>query len=154
MLRALAREWRVCVVQFIKSDEYKLGEKQIVQRLGVEWVAGGDGFSWESEDLDQSAAVAAQTWALAAEKIASGAYRLVILDEITYPMNWGVARPPSRRRGDRPSPGPCQHRRHRARRADGARRAWRHGDGDGQGEARLRPRHPGTTRNRLLIKAR
>jgi cob(I)alamin adenosyltransferase len=89
MLRALAREWPVCVVQFIKSDEYKVGEKQIAQQLGVEWLAGGDGFSWESEDLDQSAAVAAQSWQLAAEKIASGDYRLVVLDEITYPLNWG-----------------------------------------------------------------
>jgi cob(I)alamin adenosyltransferase len=89
MLRALAREWRVCVIQFIKSDEYKVGEKQIAQRLGVEWLTGGDGFSWESEDLDQSAAVAAKSWRLAAEKIAGGDYRLVVLDEITYPMNWG-----------------------------------------------------------------
>jgi len=89
MLRALAREWRVCVVQFIKSDEYKVGERQIAQQLGVEWLAGGDGFSWESEDLDQSAAVAAQSWRLAAEKIASGDYHLVVLDEITYPLNWG-----------------------------------------------------------------
>jgi cob(I)alamin adenosyltransferase len=89
MLRALAREWPVCVVQFIKSDEYKVGEKQIAQRLGVEWLAGGDGFSWESEDLDRSAAIAAQSWHLAAEKIASGDYRLVVLDEITYPLNWG-----------------------------------------------------------------
>jgi cob(I)alamin adenosyltransferase len=89
MLRALARDWRVCVVQFIKSDEYKVGERQIAQQLGVEWLAGGDGFSWESEDLDQSAAVAAQSWRLAAEKIASGDYHLVVLDEITYPLNWG-----------------------------------------------------------------
>jgi cob(I)alamin adenosyltransferase len=89
VLRALAREWPVCVVQFIKSEEYKVGEKQIAERLGVEWLAGGDGFSWESEDLDQSAAVAAQSWRLAAEKIASGDYRLVVLDEITYPLNWG-----------------------------------------------------------------
>jgi cob(I)alamin adenosyltransferase len=89
MLRALAREWRVCVVQFIKSDEYKVGEKRIAERLGAEWVTGGDGFSWESEDLDQSATVASQSWLLAAEKIASGAYRLVVLDEITYPLNWG-----------------------------------------------------------------
>jgi cob(I)alamin adenosyltransferase len=89
MLRALARDWRVCVIQFIKSDEYKVGEKQMAQRLGAEWVSGGDGFSWESEDLGQSAAVAAQSWQLAHEKIVSGDYRLVILDEITYPMNWG-----------------------------------------------------------------
>jgi cob(I)alamin adenosyltransferase len=88
MLRALAREWRVCVIQFIKSDEYKVGEKKMAERLGVEWLAGGDGFSWESEDLDQSAAVAERSWKLAAEKIGSGDYRLVVLDEITYPINW------------------------------------------------------------------
>jgi cob(I)alamin adenosyltransferase len=88
MLRALAREWSVCVIQFVKSDEFKVGEKQIAERLGAEWVVGGDGFSWESDDLVQSAAVAARSWQLAAEKIASGEYRLVVLDEITYPMNW------------------------------------------------------------------
>jgi cob(I)alamin adenosyltransferase len=88
MLRALAREWRVCVIQFIKSDEYKVGEQKMAERLGVEWLAGGDGFSWESEDLDQSAAVAERSWKLAAEKIGSGDYRLVVLDEITYPINW------------------------------------------------------------------
>jgi cob(I)alamin adenosyltransferase len=89
MLRALARGWRVCVIQFIKSDEYKVGEKQIAERLGAEWLSGGDGFSWESEDLEQSAAIAARSWGLAAAKILSGDYKLVILDEVTYPMNWG-----------------------------------------------------------------
>ena len=89
VLRALAREWPVCVIQFIKSDEYKVGEKEIAERLGVDWLTGGDGFSWESQDLEQSAAVAAQTWQLAADKIRSDHYRLVVLDEITYPMNWG-----------------------------------------------------------------
>jgi cob(I)alamin adenosyltransferase len=89
MLRALARGWRVCVIQFIKSDEYKVGEKQMALRLGAEWVSGGDGFSWESQDLEQSAALAAKSWQLADEKIRSGDYRLVVLDEITYPMNWG-----------------------------------------------------------------
>ena len=28
-------------------------------------------------------------WTLAAERIATGDHHLVILDEITYPMNWG-----------------------------------------------------------------
>jgi cob(I)alamin adenosyltransferase len=89
MLRALARGWPVCVIQFIKSDEYKVGEKQMAQLLGVDWVSGGDGFTWKSDDLERSAAVAARSWQLAREKIGSGDYRLVILDEITYPMNWG-----------------------------------------------------------------
>jgi cob(I)alamin adenosyltransferase len=88
VMRALARGWRVCVIQFIKSGEWKVGEKQIARQLGVDWLEGVDGFSWESKDLDMSSAHAAAAWELAASAIASGAYQLIVLDEITYPMNW------------------------------------------------------------------
>ena len=89
VLRALARGWRVCVIQFIKSDKWKVGEEKIGRQLGVEWLKGGDGFSWESPDLDKSEGRAAAAWQLAAAAIAGGHYHLVVLDEITYPMNWG-----------------------------------------------------------------
>jgi cob(I)alamin adenosyltransferase len=89
VMRALAREWRVCVIQFIKSDKWKVGEEKIAVQLGVDWLKGGDGFTWESPDLDQSEGRAAAAWQLAAAAIASGDYQLVVLDEITYPMNWG-----------------------------------------------------------------
>ena len=89
VMRALARDWRVCVIQFIKSDKWKVGEEKIARQLGVEWLKGGDGFTWESPDLDQSEGRAAAAWQLAAAAIASGDYQLVVLDEITYPMNWG-----------------------------------------------------------------
>jgi cob(I)alamin adenosyltransferase len=88
VMRALARDWRVCVVQFIKSDKWKVGEEKIGRQLGVEWLKGGDGFTWESPDLDQSEGRAAAAWQLAAAAIAGGDYQLVVLDEITYPMNW------------------------------------------------------------------
>jgi cob(I)alamin adenosyltransferase len=89
VMRALARDWRVCVIQFIKSDKWKVGEEKIGRQLGVEWVKGGDGFTWESPNLDQSEGRAAAAWQLAAAAIAGGDYQLVVLDEITYPMNWG-----------------------------------------------------------------
>jgi cob(I)alamin adenosyltransferase len=89
VMRALARDWRVCVIQFIKSDKWKVGEEKIAVQLGVDWLKGGDGFTWESPDLDQSEGRAAAAWQLAAAAIASGDYQLVVLDEITYPMNWG-----------------------------------------------------------------
>jgi cob(I)alamin adenosyltransferase len=89
VMRALARDWRVCVIQFIKSDTWKVGEEKIGRQLGVEWLKGGDGFTWESPDLDQSEGRAAAAWQLAAAAIAGGDYQLVVLDEITYPMNWG-----------------------------------------------------------------
>ena len=89
VIRALARDWRVCVIQFIKSDKWKVGEEKIARSLGVDWLKGGDGFTWESPDLDQSEGRARAAWQLAAAAIASGDYQLVVLDEVTYPMNWG-----------------------------------------------------------------
>jgi cob(I)alamin adenosyltransferase len=89
MLRALARDWRVCVIQFIKSEKWKVGEEKMARRLGVDWLKGGDGFTWESPDLDRSEGAAAAAWQLAAAAINDGGYQLVVLDEITYPLNWG-----------------------------------------------------------------
>ena len=89
VMRAVARDWRVCVIQFIKSDTWKVGEEKVARQLGVDWLKGGDGFTWESPDLDQSEGRARAAWLLAEAAIAGGEYRLVVLDEITYPMNWG-----------------------------------------------------------------
>ena len=89
VLRAVARGWKVCVVQFIKSGRWRAGEQQVAVQLGVDWWTIGDGFSWESEDLERSAELARAAWAAAREKISSGDYDLVVLDEVTYPMNWG-----------------------------------------------------------------
>lgn len=89
-LRAVARGWKVCVVQFLKSpDQWKVGEREVGERLGIDWSASGDGFSWDSKDLERSAEFARAGWKLAAAKIASGDFGLVVLDEITYPINWG-----------------------------------------------------------------
>ena len=89
MLRAVARGWDVAVVQFIKSGAWKVGEEKVGRQLGVDWWAIGEGFTWESDDLSRDEAVAAAAWAHAAEVIAAGSHRLVVLDEITYPMTWG-----------------------------------------------------------------
>jgi cob(I)alamin adenosyltransferase len=89
MLRALARDWAVAVVQFLKSGEWRTGEEKIGRQLGVHWFALGEGFTWESDDLSQDEAVAREAWRRAKELILGGEHRLVVLDEITYPMNWG-----------------------------------------------------------------
>jgi cob(I)alamin adenosyltransferase len=89
VMRGVARGWSVCVIQFIKSDKWKVGEEKVALQLGVEWLKGGDGFTWESPDLDRSEGRAVAAWQLAAAVIAAGEHQLVVLDEITYPMNWG-----------------------------------------------------------------
>jgi cob(I)alamin adenosyltransferase len=87
--RAVARGWRVAVVQFLKSGKWHVGEEDVARRLGVDWWALGEGFTWDSDDLTEDEAVAREAWAHARALIAAGEHRLVVLDEITYPMNWG-----------------------------------------------------------------
>jgi len=89
VMRAVARGWRVAVVQFLKSGEWHVGEEDTARRLGVDWSAIGEGFTWDSDDLSEDQAVAQDAWARAAALIRAGEHRLVVLDEITYPMNWG-----------------------------------------------------------------
>ena len=90
VIRSVARNWNVAVIQFLKSGRWNTGEEKICrEKLGVDWWAIGEGFSWESEDLSEDEAVAQAAWAHAKEGIASGEYQLVVLDEVTYPANWG-----------------------------------------------------------------
>ena len=89
MIRSVARGWPVAVIQLIKSGSWNVGEEKIGRQLGVDWWAIGEGFTWESSDLTQDEAVAREAWAHAKSVIAAGEHRLVILDEVTYPMTWG-----------------------------------------------------------------
>jgi len=89
VMRGVARGWRVCVIQFIKSGKWKVGEEAIGRQLGVDWLKGGDGFTWESPDLDESRGRAVAAWELAAHTIGAGMHELVVLDELTYPLNYG-----------------------------------------------------------------
>lgn len=89
MGRAWARGWRVGVVQFVKGGKWKVGERKLADHLGIEWQTLGDGFTWESDDLDETAAKGMHAWQVARSKLASGDYDMLILDEITYAVSYG-----------------------------------------------------------------
>lgn len=89
VLRALAAGWPVAVVQFVKSGDWQVGEERLGRELGVSWFPVGEGFTWDSGNLDHDRAVARDGWALARGLIESGEYRLVVLDELTYLCTWG-----------------------------------------------------------------
>jgi cob(I)alamin adenosyltransferase len=89
MARGWGRGWRVGVVQFLKSGKWKTGEQKLADHLGIEWHSLGDGWTWVSDDLDETASKARHAWDLAKTKLASGDYDLLILDEVTYSVKYG-----------------------------------------------------------------
>jgi cob(I)alamin adenosyltransferase len=89
LLRAWGRDMRVCMLSFIKSETSNYGEERATRKLGIELIPLGAGFTWLSKDIDKDKAMAQRCWVLCKEKIASGEYDIVVLDEITYPLTYG-----------------------------------------------------------------
>lgn len=93
-LRAIGRERRVAVVQFIKGN-WRTGEKLFAEKTSaLEFHTMGLGFTWESDDLRQDARAAVGAWAKARELILAGRHDVVILDEITYAFHYKFLRLP------------------------------------------------------------
>ena len=88
VMRARARDWPVAVVQFLKSDNWVTGEQLMAEPLGVDFWSLGDGFTWDSDDLTRDEAEALEAWRYGKMLVEAGEHRLVVFDEITYPLNW------------------------------------------------------------------
>ena len=88
-LRAHGRGKAVKVYQFMKVPTARFGEHRMFEQLGMPIEGLGDGFSWKSQDLEQSGALAREGWQKARAAILSGDFFLVVLDEITYPLVYG-----------------------------------------------------------------
>ena len=87
--RALGRDLPVAVVQFVKG-KWKTGERIFAERLpGLVFAVMGRGFTWESDDLSRDRAAAEAAWAESRRLILAGEHAVVILDELTYVINYG-----------------------------------------------------------------
>ena len=63
-LRMLGRGRRVGVVQFIKGAWHS-AERDALEKFGdqVAWYSMGEGFTWETQDLERDMAAAGRAWA-------------------------------------------------------------------------------------------
>lgn len=89
VFRALGRGLRVAVVQFIKG-KWKTGERLFAETIPeLTFLVMGKGFTWESDDITRDRNAAVEAWTKAKGLIAGGEYAIVVLDEITYAINYG-----------------------------------------------------------------
>ncbi len=88
VFRALGRGLKVAVVQFIKG-KWKTGEGAFAEKLPeLTFLIMGRGFTWESDDLSRDREAARVAWSKAAAIIAAGEHSIVVLDELTYVINY------------------------------------------------------------------
>ena len=93
-LRAVGHKQKICFIQFIKGS-WHYGELDSLQRLApeLELVVLGKGFVGIIDDTspkEEHKKVANEAIQLSKEKIQSGKYDLVILDEVNYAVNLGL----------------------------------------------------------------
>ncbi|MCV0366699.1 MAG: cob(I)yrinic acid a,c-diamide adenosyltransferase [Nitrosopumilus sp.] len=93
-LRAIGYEKRICMIQFIKGS-WHYGEMDSSKRLEPEFemVAVGKGFVGIIDDKsskEEHKEIANEAIRISNEKIQSGKYDIVILDEINYAVNLGL----------------------------------------------------------------
>lgn len=87
--RALGSGFKVAVMQFVKG-KWSTGERRHFEaREDVVFEVMGRGFTWESEDLSRDSRSARLAWERASKWIEDAAFELVILDELTYVINYG-----------------------------------------------------------------
>lgn len=81
--RALGHNMKVGVVQFIKGA-FSTGEEKFFRRFpeDVDYHVVGDGFTWETQNLEKDIASAEKGWAICKAMLANPELDIVLLDEL------------------------------------------------------------------------
>jgi len=86
--RALGHGMKVGVCQFIKNRTDTGEEAFFNQQQNCDWHVLGDGFTWDTQNREQDIATSEKGWAIAQKMLQNPEYDLVVLDELTYLLNY------------------------------------------------------------------
>jgi cob(I)alamin adenosyltransferase len=91
VFRALGHGFKVCVLQFLKGS-WKYGELEAAKRFTnlMDIYVLGKGFTWKSDNIEEDIQLARKAWNFSKEVISSGKYKMVVLDELTYLITYGM----------------------------------------------------------------
>ncbi len=89
LLLVLTGNGTVGVAQFIKGRSDTGEEAFLGKQPGVEWHVLGEGFTWDTQNLERDIATAQRGWAVAQRMLADPEINLVVLDELTYLFSYG-----------------------------------------------------------------
>ena len=86
--RSLGHGMKVGVVQFIKGRTDTGEEAYFSRDPNVDWHVMGEGFTWDTQNREKDIKASQKGWDIAKKMLADASYDLIILDELTYILNY------------------------------------------------------------------
>jgi len=87
VLRAVGHGQKASVVQFVKG-QWPCGERNVLEKLGVEFCVMGTGFTWNTQDKELDTKAAQAAWQEAKKMLIDESQDIVLLDELTYMVSY------------------------------------------------------------------
>ena len=85
--RSVGHGYKAAVAQFIKG-KWACGERILLEEKGVPFSVMATGFTWNTQDREADIAAAEKVWAEAKQYLADPGYHVVLLDELTYMLEY------------------------------------------------------------------
>ena len=85
--RAVGHGKKAAVVQFIKGN-WPCGEREVLEKVGVEFHVMGTGFTWETQDREKDTLAAMGAWEAAEALLKDETIDIILLDELTYMVSY------------------------------------------------------------------
>ncbi|NLS11519.1 cob(I)yrinic acid a,c-diamide adenosyltransferase [Vibrio sp. SM6] len=86
--RAVGHGQQCGVAQFIKGT-WENGERNVLEKLGVEFHVMATGFTWETQDKQADTEAAQALWQECKRMLSDASLDLVLFDELTYMVTFG-----------------------------------------------------------------
>ncbi|WCP66286.1 cob(I)yrinic acid a,c-diamide adenosyltransferase [Vibrio tubiashii] len=86
--RAVGHGLKCSVAQFIKGT-WDNGERNLLEKLGVEFQVMGTGFTWETQSKAQDTEAAQKVWQECKRMLQDESIDVILFDEMTYMVNYG-----------------------------------------------------------------
>lgn len=90
VFRCVGHGFKSGIIQFVKGS-WATGERTVLEKFPelVTIKAMGEGFTWETQDIERDMAHARAGWEEAKRLIADPAYKMVMLDELNIVLRYG-----------------------------------------------------------------
>ncbi|MGF1749418.1 cob(I)yrinic acid a,c-diamide adenosyltransferase [Vibrio cionasavignyae] len=86
--RAVGHDKKAAVAQFIKGT-WANGERNLLEKLGVEFQVMATGFTWETQNKEADTIAAQLVWQECKRMLKDDTIDVVLFDELTYMISYG-----------------------------------------------------------------